>query len=159
MLVKWLLLWLWRAQLVTYIPSVCQSRFRWFRTTLYCLFGQFWHWHHFWIIQIPNITSIVTSFWCFVQFFVHASWRILLGSNACEGGGLKQIFVVKKFSFVFVEDVWVVWVLLGYFSKSNTLFDLCVVRWGSAESKHHKDTRLKEIGLCILLRNTSDNHD
>ena len=40
MLLKWLLLWLWRgAQIVTFIPGVCQSRFRWFRTALYCLFG------------------------------------------------------------------------------------------------------------------------
>jgi hypothetical protein len=43
-------------------------------------------------------------------------------------------------------------VLFGYFNFhiQTLIFDWCVVQWRS-KNKHHKDTRLKEIGLHLQL--------
>lgn len=73
----------------TYIPDICQSRFRWFRDTGCCLFGNSDYWHDFWVIQTPNVMSIWHPFGVLYSFEKYASWGIL-GFNAC--GGTEAIF-------------------------------------------------------------------
>lgn len=41
------------------------------------------------------------------------------------------------------------WVLFGYFCQSDTYFEWRVLIMCESNKKHHKDTYLKKIGLCL----------
>ena len=48
------------------------------------------------------------------------------------------------------------WVYSIIFLNRTPIFDWCVVRWGS-RNKHHKDTYLKDIRLCLHGSSTTAN--
>ena len=133
-----------KSHLVTYIPSVCQFRFRWFRTRLYCLFdnsdtGTIFESSRF------QRHEYLTSFWCFVQFFGTCLLTNLLRLQCTWRWRVEAIFVVMKLSFIVVEDVWVVGVLFG--DLLNWEPYLIGVWFGEdLQRANSKGTCLKEMG-------------